>query len=256
MWPARGAPVVYDDKVYFGAGVWPFMGIFLHALDAESGEVIWTNSGSGSEYIVQQHSSPAFAGVAPQGYLAATEDHLVVSGGRTVPAVYDRRTGKFLQYNVQSRDMGSKGGGGYEVIAGKDFYVNRGALYRMRDGKFVDHVESPVLTRRLMIGAKDSELRGYYLGFRTEKERDRRGQEKLVFELAWAATFDMQLEELFLKCGSRVYGRAEKREIVAIGLPTFDAPAHVSWRRTLPDTALNMITGDGKLFITTEEGRI
>ena len=28
-WPARGAPVVADGTVYFAAGVWPFMGIFL-----------------------------------------------------------------------------------------------------------------------------------------------------------------------------------------------------------------------------------
>src|SRR5262245_7742490 len=29
-WPARGAPVIADDTVYFAAGVWPFMGIFMH----------------------------------------------------------------------------------------------------------------------------------------------------------------------------------------------------------------------------------
>ena len=50
MWPARGAPVLYDGKVYFAAGIWPFMGIFIHALDAETGKVIWTNSGSGSTW--------------------------------------------------------------------------------------------------------------------------------------------------------------------------------------------------------------
>ena len=35
MWPARGAPVIADGKIYFAAGIWPFMGIFLHALDAQ-----------------------------------------------------------------------------------------------------------------------------------------------------------------------------------------------------------------------------
>ena len=38
-WPARGAPVIDDGTIYFAAGIWPFMGIFLHALDAETGEV-------------------------------------------------------------------------------------------------------------------------------------------------------------------------------------------------------------------------
>ena len=45
------------------------MGVFVHAVDIATGESIWTNSGSGSDYLVQQHNSPAFAGVAPQGAL-------------------------------------------------------------------------------------------------------------------------------------------------------------------------------------------
>ncbi len=32
MWPARGAPVIAEGKIYFTAGIWPFMGIFIHAL--------------------------------------------------------------------------------------------------------------------------------------------------------------------------------------------------------------------------------
>ena len=47
-WCARGGPVLKDGVIYFGAGIWPFMGVFIHALDAETGKVIWTNDGSGS----------------------------------------------------------------------------------------------------------------------------------------------------------------------------------------------------------------
>jgi len=39
-----------------------------------------------------------------------------LSGGRTVPAVLSRKTGALINYNVQSRAMGTKGGGGYEVV--------------------------------------------------------------------------------------------------------------------------------------------
>ena len=35
--------VVVDGVVYFGAGIWPIFGIFLHALDAETGKAKWTN---------------------------------------------------------------------------------------------------------------------------------------------------------------------------------------------------------------------
>ncbi|MBT7065677.1 MAG: PQQ-binding-like beta-propeller repeat protein, partial [Verrucomicrobia bacterium] len=70
--PVRGAPVIHDDILYFAAGIWPFMGTFIYALDPETGETIWVNSGNGSRWITQQHGAPSFAGVAPQGYLALT----------------------------------------------------------------------------------------------------------------------------------------------------------------------------------------
>jgi outer membrane protein assembly factor BamB len=40
-WPARGGPVVKDGVVYFAASIWPFMGTFIYALDADSGNVVW-----------------------------------------------------------------------------------------------------------------------------------------------------------------------------------------------------------------------
>ena len=134
MWPARGAPVVFDDKVYFAAGIFGFMGIFIHALDAETGKVIWTNSGSGSSYQTHQHGSPAFAGVSPQGYLAATDEYLLVSGGRSVPGVYERRTGKFLYFHVSSRQFG-KGPGGFGVTATENLFFNGACVYGLRDGR-------------------------------------------------------------------------------------------------------------------------
>ena len=124
-WPVRGAPVVEDGVVYFAAGIWPFMGVFVRAVDVESGEVIWTNSGSGSNYLVQPHNSPAFAGVSPQGYLAVTNDAVIVPGGRGVPAGYDKRTGKFLFCHVGNF---GKRAGGYDVVTGDHWSCNRGVF--------------------------------------------------------------------------------------------------------------------------------
>ena len=38
FWPARSGPVVVNGVVYFGAGIWPIFGVFLYALDAETGK--------------------------------------------------------------------------------------------------------------------------------------------------------------------------------------------------------------------------
>src|ERR1019366_7506691 len=97
-WPARGAPVIADGKVYFAAGIWPFMGIFIHALDARTGDVVWTNDGDGSLYMRQPHNADSFGSIAPQGPLVAIGDHLLLPGGRSVPASLDRKTGKLLSY--------------------------------------------------------------------------------------------------------------------------------------------------------------
>lgn len=121
-WPARGGPTVRDNTVYFASSIWPFMGTFICALDAESGNIQWINDGTGSQYIKQPHSAPAFAGVAPQGFLVATEKHLVVPGGRSVPAVFDRATGQLKYFEINA---GGKGTGGAFVAADNThFYVH------------------------------------------------------------------------------------------------------------------------------------
>ena len=72
IWPARGAPVILDGTVYFAAGIWPFMGTFVYALDAKTGEEVWVNDGSAFNFMQSPHSGAwSFNAIAPQGYLAA-----------------------------------------------------------------------------------------------------------------------------------------------------------------------------------------
>jgi len=132
-WPARGGPVVRDGTVYFAAGIWPFIGVFVYALDAESGEAAWCNDSSGSLYIKQPHNSPAFAGLAPQGYLVATDEKLLVPNGRAAAAGLDRRTGKFLYFHhAENKRFGHS-----EVAAVGSYFVNSGRLTRLTDGRGV-----------------------------------------------------------------------------------------------------------------------
>ncbi|MBM4156270.1 MAG: hypothetical protein FJ221_14765 [Lentisphaerae bacterium] len=121
-WPARGGPVIRDGVVYFAASIWPFMGTFIHALDATNGRVLWTNDGTSADYIKQPHSAPSFAGVAPQGALVATRDLLLVPGGRSIPAAFDRATGRLLHFRIAES---GKGTGGSTVMANeKEFFVH------------------------------------------------------------------------------------------------------------------------------------
>ena len=110
MWPVRGAPVVDGGIVYFAAGIWPSEGVYVYALEAASGDVVWLNSGTG-EMLLDAYggNSYSFGTVAPQGSLAIAGDTLIVPGGRSTPAFFDLRTGDLLEFEMGKRD------GGYAV---------------------------------------------------------------------------------------------------------------------------------------------
>ena len=263
MWPARGAPALYDGAIYFAAGIWPFMGTFIHALDAETGEVIWTNSGSGSDFILQPHGSPAFAGVAPQGYLAATEDRLLVAGGRSVPAVYDRRTGKFLHFETNTKL------GGYAVVVGKDWFLNDGYLYRIEDGSRLISTNAALVADGAMIGpTENGGIRGCSTDLQWEEHVDRRGEieKRATAPVLWELAGESRFEKIFMKSGSRLYVGRRDGFIAAVELPrppddakqSASEPAEptISWQTTIAGEPWSMLAANGKLFVVTTEGRI
>ena len=64
-WPVRGGPVVRGRAVCFGAGIWPSEGIYLYALDADSGNVLWKNDSSGGLDMAQPHPGARAAAASP-----------------------------------------------------------------------------------------------------------------------------------------------------------------------------------------------
>lgn len=253
MWPARGGPVLYDEKIYFAAGIWPFMGIFIHALDAETGKVVWTNSGSGSTYIRQPHDAPAFAGVAPQGYLAVGGDRLLVSGGRSVPAAYDRKTGKLLYYRLAD---GWKCGA-HAVTAVGEWFVNDAILYQAEDGKLLVPVGNGICTPNAVYSLRGGQLVAAGLPPVEIDYTDKNGGKRKRVELKprWRAALDPAPEKLFLRAGSRLYGGRNDGTLVAIDLPE-DGAAAVSWRGRVEGIPWSMLAAGGNLFVVTKNGHL
>ena len=120
-WPCRTGAVVVDDVVYFTAGMWPTEGVFVYALDAETGKELWSNDSSGEIYVDLPHpGAMGFSGVAPQGYLVVHGDTLLVPTGRCVPAAFDRHTGRLLYY----KPADALYHGGAWITAAGDWYFN------------------------------------------------------------------------------------------------------------------------------------
>jgi len=241
MWPVRGGPVLYDGKIYFAASIWPFMGTFIYAIDAETADIIWKNSGSGSTYLLQPHSSPAFAGVAPQGYLVATEDKLLIAGGRSVPAAYDRRTGKFLYYHLNK--YGKMGL--CKVMASDDYFFNDGSIYKLSDGYGISRAPASVIVDDAIIGIRNNSVVAYQLEPEAKSAKD-----------IWRTETLLQLNNIHIAAGSRVYGSSEDGTIMAIDIPADTSQAKVSWQAKVKGEVWSMLAADGKLFVVTLEGNL
>ncbi len=142
LFPARGGPVLRDGVIYFGAGLWSKYGVAIHALDARSGRVIWSNTDSNHiPKANMDHGVAHEAGLTPQGYLAIVNETLVVPCGAQLPAFLDLKTGK-----VQTFCMGWGGRNGLPkgtwFVAGDRNYLGHGGdLYditRPNDERFDD----------------------------------------------------------------------------------------------------------------------
>ena len=109
LWPIRTGVVVDGGVAYFGAGVFPAEGLYLYAVAADSGRLIWKNDSYGRGGRGE---------ISPQGYLVASKQRLFVSSGRAMPAAFDRTDGRFLFHrNFSWRGTGLFGGT-YNVLAG------------------------------------------------------------------------------------------------------------------------------------------
>ncbi|WP_182866930.1 outer membrane protein assembly factor BamB family protein [Stieleria mannarensis] len=241
-WPARGGPVVRDDTVYFAASIWPFMGTFIYALDARTGEVRWVNDRTGSQYIKQPHSAPSFAGVAPQGALVATESLLIVPGGRSVPAVFERGNGDLRYFELNA---GGKGTGGSFVAADdQHFYVHtryKGTrAFHLKDGvKTAFMPNEPVLHDGWVYSAESEEDRNVVRAYRADQE------------LAWEIEADGSGD--LILAGDHLVA-AGKKQLTLIALPKENADAKVV--KTIPtDKQIErLIVADGKLFAVSIDG--
>jgi outer membrane protein assembly factor BamB len=107
LWPVRTGVLADDGIVYFAAGVFPYEGLYICALKADDGSVVWKNDTLGD----RAHELE-FGGISPDGYPVASRDVLYIPSGRSMPAGFDRHTGKFLFY----ASPGDKRGGTWALL--------------------------------------------------------------------------------------------------------------------------------------------
>lgn len=112
VWPVRTGVLVDEGVAYFGAGVFPGERIYLYAVNADDGTLIWSND----SVTLQDAGQKDFS---PQGYMLASERHLFTTAGRRPPFCFDRRDGR-LRYEIPG---GTVGVGAYALLNGGEIMV-------------------------------------------------------------------------------------------------------------------------------------
>lgn len=257
-WPARGAPVIVDGTVYFAASIWPFMGTFVHALDARTGKLVWTNDGDGSVYIKQPHNADSFAGVAPQGPLVAVGDNLLVPGGRSVPACLDRKSGKMLRFQLGEN---GKRGGGSDVCANDTHFFNGGAVFDLFTQEYLAQIGTQVvITPEYVFAIAGGSCRAYEtrpaftdiantfdrLGYATHASRWHKDE---------VASCRISAGDSLIRSGSRLYAGGKNR-IEAIDLDMDHRQMKVGWHTDVEGNIVRLLTGANRLFAVAREGRL
>jgi outer membrane protein assembly factor BamB len=118
-WPIRTGVLIDDETVYFAAGIFPYENVYLYAVHAEDGAIVWKNDTISEQDAYQNDLSP-------QGYLLAAGTQLFVPSGRSLPAAFGKTNGQMLfhrKYGWRAEEAGGAIGGTYALLADDQVYA-------------------------------------------------------------------------------------------------------------------------------------
>jgi outer membrane protein assembly factor BamB len=249
-WPIRGGPVLAGETIYFTSGVWPFEGTQLFAVRIDGQEP-------------KPHSVMLPDQVTPQGYLATEAGRVFIPSGRDKATGFEIKSGKFVNLNYQSR-----GKTDYHVTAEGDYLLHGDRIYDVRTKKLLSNAaHRPISTRTSVVGTWQGNLVAYDLANpQLVEKKDRKGKitHDTVLKPLWSLTTKAlavatkqpkgaQLS-VELSAGNTFYG-IHGGMVFAIQIDADGIPV-VNWTADISGIPSRMIAADGKLFVTTRDGRI
>jgi outer membrane protein assembly factor BamB len=248
-WPVRGGPAYAHGRLYTAAGIWPFMGVFIRAVDPKTGETLWCNSGSGAKLRGQPHGGQAFTGPAPQGYLAVTGDRVLVPNGRAVAACFDATTGamRYFRYGATRSD------GHSFIAAARQYYFSRKTMFDVETGRRHRTVGgTPVISGDMLYSGNTAYDLSKAAPFKIEvKGKIRAG---LRMPKLWQ-TSDVRVGRMWIRSGDKLYASVAKG-LVALKLPADNQAPKACWKTEIEGEIGSVLTGSGRLFVVTRDGAI
>lgn len=108
VWHISSGPVIQAGRIYFTAGTWAMMGVFVYCLDARTGAVVWVNDHNDSEWRRETYRINAGGNdgersirygsysVSPRGTCEIRDNRLLVPCGSARTPCFDLKTGELL----------------------------------------------------------------------------------------------------------------------------------------------------------------
>ena len=295
FWPVRGGPVVADGVVYFGAGIWSTFGVFLYALDAETGSVKWENGKL--NYVARvriDHDGIFDGGLSPQGHFLVVKDRLLVPQGRSMPAGIELATGKLIYYvqGYRKGDSRVAAHGDYAfvgtdgVLSLYDFreigskWVGRGAIppegYRNAYcTDQLDRYECPPVSYKLAQACDASSAfadnvaygsrSGIFYACSLAKAKLYESEENFATskfkQLKWEPPVLWQLKTPHAGLPGGAVIKAGRRVYGYAGkrllaVENIAAEPRIAWEKDVGQTPSSLMAADNKLFVATQEGGI
>ena len=253
-WPARTGVLVADGVAYTTAGMWSSESVFVYALDAATGRVLWCNDTSGivnkvRTLHVESATDPTSSdfgtfGVCPQGMLAASGDTLVVPTGKGLPAAYERKSGRLKFYSLDP--FLNTAGGSSIAIDGDRVFVNAanpGSLFALD----LASGRHDVKTGRFGEGAFYTAHPHHWSLGRAYRLYDREKVSTIIlngkphFRMAYALA----------KAGGVIFS-GENDAVLALNAETKEE----IWRAPVNGEARGLAIADGCLVVTTDRGEV
>ena len=296
FWPVRGGPVLVDGTVYFTAGIWPTLGVFVGAVDAQTGETLWLDGESNRiENVRLDHNQLHESAVSPQGYLIVQGDLLIVPNGRSMPVRYNRHTGERLYY-VQ----GYRNGASRVTATQRYAFVGNDGVIDLRDGREVGNRwvqagdDAPAKFEAAKLDLFEGPFQPYKL-FPACNARSALGSDGAVYGMhagvfyaydaarATTSTYEKERSGRILHPGRwdapRLWevdsGQAGKSPsglalikagnrlyshaqnvLIVAEIGEGQAEPRIAWERELDGTPTTMLAANGKLFVVTEQGNL
>jgi len=249
-WPARTGPAVHAGRVYFAAGIWPFGGIFIYALNADTGQLVWENSGSGPEWVIQPHGAPSFAGIAPQGYVTVTGNTLIIPNGRQGPAGYRLDNG-------QTRYYVGAGSGPYVAGSGPYYLCENGRLADAATGRNLSRSAPGVIESNLIYSASDHGVTAAALPRDSERKPNLHGVALNAYKLK--PVFDAKTkgnpQQVLIKAGPSLFCEGTPDGVV-LRIDRDGTQARLTAQHNVPARIWRLLAGDARLFVVTRDHRV